>query len=502
MLHAMLLLGCQSAPTSSPDPIAEATWSPCDRAPGSGDAAAECATVPLPWDHEDPDGERFDALVKRIPAQVDATAQLWLLHGGPGASAVDDLHVLPPDVALAHPSFTLYAVDHRGVGGTARLGCGAEAGDSEGAAAITETEWPGCLEEVEATWGEHLPQLSTTQSAHDLATLIEVLRVPGQQTMIYGGSYGTILAQRLLHLRPDLIDAVVLDGLADPATGFRGYDRAMDAAGHALLDLCAADRACADHFDVRPAEAAAEVVAALDAGHCPALGLDGDGARNLLGAMLLYDKVRDLVPATVRRLERCDARDVEVLTALRTNIHGLGATPEQGNQGVGASNVLFFHVALSEMWFETADPTAILADWRTLTLSTGLEVWLAARSQGWPRYTPDPRREQVPTYTGPLLILQGGLDAATPVGPALAIAERFTGELQHTALFPEGAHGLVGGATLPDQTDCGQRLFDAFLADPRAELDTRCVQDVLPVQFDGYDTVTRGLFGTVDAWGD
>src|SRR5262245_15012158 len=61
------------------EPIA---WTSCP-----SDFAQECAWVPLPLDYDDPSGKTLPIFVARYLAKTKpATAQLWLLNGGPGDS--------------------------------------------------------------------------------------------------------------------------------------------------------------------------------------------------------------------------------------------------------------------------------------------------------------------------------------------------------------------------------------------------------------------------------
>ena len=504
-------------------------WAPCDLVPGSGDDDAECAWVDLPLDHDDPARDVLPAMVKRRPGT--GAGQLWLLHGGPGGSAVDDLASLPPGLADARPDLTLYAVDHRGIGGTGRLGCPTqEAGSSEGGEAITDEEWGPCAEEIQAAWGDDLDLVTTTASAQDLGWLIERLATPGEPVLLYGGSYGTLLALRYLQIFPSQPTGVVLDGISVPGRGFVGYDQGMDGVGLDLMTLCGQDAGCAAHFEDDPVSVAQALIGRYDTGHCPALGTNGDFVRYFLGSMLFYDKLRDMVPATVRRFDRCSADDVDVIVHLYYAVTGalggslgdvrptrhpphqarflgrpIGQAPQtEGNTGEGFSYGLFYHVALSEMWYEPGQISEeeVDAAWRSLTMATGLETWLAPKLETWPRYPRDDRWGAIPAYEGPLLMLQGALDPATTWEPVVELAAQLDGPGQTLALFPQGAHGIVGGTTLPDGGDCGQTLLLAFLDDPQSTPDTSCVAATQGVQWGGYTEYNQYFMGTDDIWGD
>lgn len=253
------LLGCapddlSTPPGSTTTPPAEIVevrrWKTCDRVPGTGDEGAECATAVVPLDHEDPGGATYELLVKRIPSAVPARRHLWIVHGGPGASAVDDLDLLSYGIPELRPDVEVYAVDHRGIGGSGRLGCPAEADGY-----VSEGEWPGCVAAVEAEWGRALDHVTTTASARDLGALVDALS-GGVDVTVWGGSYGTYAVLRYLHLFPDQPDAVMLEGIEHPARGFVGYDADIDGVAREVFDLCAADGDCAGHFAGEPWAAA------------------------------------------------------------------------------------------------------------------------------------------------------------------------------------------------------------------------------------------------------
>ena len=77
-----------------------------------------------------------------------------------------------------------------------------------------------------------------------------------------------------------------------------------------------------------------------------------------------------------------------------------------------------------------------------------------------------------PTSDMPVLLFEGGLD---PVAPP-RFADVITAQLSHATVVvdPAGGHGNVFA------NDCTKGIFDAFLADPTAPLDTSCVAALPP----------------------
>ncbi len=535
---ALLLAGCESSGTLLLDDDDDATgddddveipeveigeWESCALIPGQGSGGAECAQAWMPLDYADPDGAELPVLVKRLQQTDDPAGQLWILHGGPGASALDEMAYLAYDLPDQRPDLAIYAIDHRGIGGSGRLGCpDQEHPDSAWGESIADTEWADCIYAITQEWGDGLDQVNVTNSARDIGTLIAHL-ADDEQVFLWGGSYGTYLAQRYLQLFPTQPDGVVIDGISPPGQGFMEYDLGMEITGHKMMDACRDDPSCASHFEGDPWATAQQVVASFDEGHCADLGTDSGTIRYLLGALLMYDKVRDIVPALIHRMDRCAYEDMEVIVNLWYSYFGamappLGGTPrglplpprrppqpgQAGNDGDGYSHPLFFHVATSDMWDHDGGPTQeeAVATWETYTMATGLTGWVAEMVPRWPSAPDDEYTDGFSDYTGPLLMLQGGLDPATPVEFAQTVGDHYTGDLQTWALFPHGAHGLIHGTTLPDGSQCGEQLYLQFLDDPTRALDTDCIEDTLPVQFDGYAEYNQYFLGTADAWGD
>lgn len=489
--------GAGGTPHTSPMAI---DWAECSFDPAADDGRAQCATVNVPLDYAEPDGETIELRIKRLPAaNGNSRGQVWILHGGPGASAVHDMHGLARTLPERHRDLDIVAVDHRGTGGAARLSCpGQESSESEYGSAIAPDEWPACIEYLKATWGDRLNHISASNSARDIGLLAGALNDEAQSIYVYGGSYGTYLANRYLQIHPDQPDAVVLEGISASGQGFDTYDSDMNDAGQALFDICADDSSCASRLGSDPWQTATDVVASFDEGHCPELNTNAEGMRGLFGAFLFYGVVRQYVPALVYRAERCTMNDVRAIANFYNVLFGPsdeGAEPSQ-------SHALFFHVALSEMWHLDGDPKLddVVSNWSKLTAATGLVVSLAERQADWPRYPRDEFVGKLAAFGGPMLMLQGELDAATPYRHATRVRDQFSGPNQNWAAFPTGAHDPGDFTPLAGGSHCAMNLFEEFLDAPNAPLDMSCIDDVLPINFDGDPAYNQYLLGTADTW--
>jgi hypothetical protein len=101
-----------------------------------------------------------------------------------------------------------------------------------------------------------------------------------------------------------------------------------------------------------------------------------------------------------------------------------------------------------------------------------------------------------------MLMLQGRLDPSTPHDFALAVGQHFDGPHQHWTSFPYATHNVATGSPVeedPAAMHCGQQLFVDFLKDPQGELDTSCIDETLPLDFEGA-VYAPYLTGTIDFW--
>lgn len=501
-----------TTPPASSSPIV-LDWKPCARAPTSGKSDAECALVDLPRDHASPEGPRLRIAAKRVVPARPLRAQVFLVDGGPGGSAVNAFVALGKQL-LDRGDVAVYAVDHRGMGGSTPLDClEQQRATSEGGASITDEEWAPCIAELRSREKENLPYLSTTQSMEDVAWMIERTRTPGVPVIVYGGSYGTYATIRYMKLHPEQADGIILEGISPPGRNFDPYDIEMDGAARELFARCTTDASCRAHFTEDPWKVAGDVVASFDRGHCPKLGLDGDGARVFLGNFTFYSPLRDYLPMLVYRLQRCEPRDVEVLVHLYQAYAKLTGNVGKGlafQDGRHVTDGAFFHVAISEMWHTTSPPppaSQVLADWRKLTMSTGLTLRIAKLQPAWPAYERGPEVDDVlPKFDRPMLMLQGALDAATAVAPARLLRDAYRAPGQTWAELPNGAHQIVSASPMPDGSDCGRsllyRFVDSFAGNPRSVLDTSCTSTAAPLLFDGTPENNPPLLGVSDAWND
>jgi len=146
-------------------------FEPCELVPGQGDRLAECATLSVPLDWEDPGGEQIEVFVKRILSVEVPTTAVWYLPGGPGQPGGPNLSSFAFPQQFA-PGIDIYTVDHRGTGNSTRLNCpSAESASSPSMAFIEQSERDGCVEELVEEWGDDLRHFNGIAAAQDVIAL-------------------------------------------------------------------------------------------------------------------------------------------------------------------------------------------------------------------------------------------------------------------------------------------------------------------------------------------
>lgn len=265
----------------SQDAAPELIWTPFD-----GDL--EEATLRVPVDHDDPDGDTLDLRVLRRPADDPdlRIGSLLVNPGGPGYGA-DFMVIGAEDYFDAEllTYFDIVGVDPRGTGAsTPAIDCIDDydafnaatditpADDAARAAqvAVTTSYVEGCLERT----GDAIDHMTTASTARDLDLLRRAL---GEDTITYyGASYGCELGATWVTLFPETVRAAVLDGCADPAADqaetIRQQAAGFQASVEAFLTACSdAGPECPIPHEGDPADALRELWARAADGGIPSM---------------------------------------------------------------------------------------------------------------------------------------------------------------------------------------------------------------------------------------
>ena len=231
---------------------------------GADALAARCGSVSVPEDRDAPGGRVLDLAVIVVPAE-SATPEpepLFVLAGGPGQTGAELVDAVAGPLAAVHRTRDVVFIDPRGSGGSNPLVC-PEASAGVGYGPEQDGYWLACLDALAAR--ADLRHYATADLADDVEAVRVALGYDGVH--LFGGSYGTRVAQAVLRRHPKPVRSAVLWAVAPP--GYRiplDGGLAVQAALDRLFAACAADAGCgpayprlAERFDTllaRLAEAA------------------------------------------------------------------------------------------------------------------------------------------------------------------------------------------------------------------------------------------------------
>jgi pimeloyl-ACP methyl ester carboxylesterase len=213
--------------------------------------AAQCGTLKVPEDRGKPDGRKIDIFAAVLPANTvnPKDDPLVVLAGGPGQAA-STLAPFAARLTELRRTRDVVLIDQRGTGRSSPLVC--EAFRPRESDVFEPDPLPrakACVAELAAK-GVDLAQYTTTAWIADLEAMREALGYP--RWNLWGGSYGTRVAQEYLRTHGERVRTMVLDGVAPPGM-IISLDvwRTREAALDAVLKACGASKACAAaHPDV------------------------------------------------------------------------------------------------------------------------------------------------------------------------------------------------------------------------------------------------------------
>ncbi|MCP4675597.1 MAG: alpha/beta hydrolase [Deltaproteobacteria bacterium] len=495
--------------TDYPIDDVEVDWFSCSLYEGKDDGRAECSSTPMPLFWDKVDGQTIDVYSKRlIPRDVAGDTQLWLLAGGPGFSSVVEYPSLMDNWSKKYPSLEVYTIDHRGVGYSERLGC-PDQEDPSGSAGllIDPKEFEKCVQYLETEYGETLSAYNCTYSAIDVAAYIHATRNPDKKLIIWGGSYGSYIAQRYLQIYPEQADAMILEGVVPPDVAMFRSDESADEVAMKFFNICAGHALCKSKLGDDPYQFTRALLDKIEAGHCSGFQLTRSMVKEMIMLMLGNWPMNTAIPAMVYKLNRCSDSDLEALAYLFNNFFAGGDDYViSKDPSPSLSHALYMNVYYSEMyWSPDLDEIDIEYFFENLQentiVGTDLRMTRFEQYERWPKYKDSLYDDKWATSDIPILILQGGLDSATPLSLAMRVGDHFNGPNQTFAAFPFSAHNVVFGSPTGyefDAPDCGASLYLDFLLDPTAPLDLSCIDQAVPPQFEGNVYLSMLIFGTSD----
>ncbi len=418
---------------------------------------AECGTIKLPENHNDPDGKKIDIHVTVLPPSGGQPTKepLYFLAGGPGqgASELGDLYSLI--LRTSRQGRKLVLIDQRGTGKSHPFHCPQsqnplESGDIVAAA---------CLKDA-----KHDPRFYTSDAfIKDIETIRAELG--HEKISIMGISYGTRAGLLYAKAHADRVSALVLDSVAPPHIPAYLND-ALYAENilNKTIDKCIETEECRSAFPTLKSDFAA-LLTNLKASPLDLRVLEGDGFTLTVDDTLFLTGFRGplYAPPTARIIPFI------IHEAHKGNFEPWLAITDFGNQETsgGIATGLFLSVQCAEEIpplkqqeqniAETKFPSAYIS-----TLRDACSVWPTGE-------VPSDFNAPVKVTT-PTLLLSGGLDPITPPALGEAAAQYLPNSIHLVA--DNVGHSVTGNG-------CSERLISEFLdhKDP-ARIEGECLNEI------------------------
>lgn len=400
------------------------------------------------------------------------------LGGGPGFPAVENLASLVKSPILkAHD---LIVWDQRGIGfSKPTLDCPEY---SEAVFEMLNTTAPPSTEgkEVDAAVracherlvgdGIDLNGFNTLENVADLIDLRKALKIP--EWNLHAASYGTVIAQQLLRGKPEGVRSVLLDSVVPPDDPVGALQRAQSAqrAMNALYDACAAEPTCKQKYgDLRALVAKAAtalnehpyhtVVTDASDGTKHDMTVTGDDLYAGLFQALYQPTLIKAIPAAMQQIANGQNDIIATLAS--------SAVPLATGSSTGM--MLSVNCADRQRLYDKAALDRFIAANREFATI----VYLTAPENECPDWhvasAPESFNALVTSTDVPVLVVAGTFDPITPPAGSKRVADAMGAKFLE---FPDAGHGAVG----PSQ--CSIDIWFAFMANPKADLDTSCMPDL------------------------
>ena len=477
----------------------------------------ECGFVVVPEDYNDPDGPviRIAVAVFKDQGEEHQPDPVMVLAGGPGEKFMENAPALEPIYAPTHPNRDLIIFDQRGVGlSEPALDCpeSLQAGfdllnepDPDVALQTGFDAWMACRDRL-VSEGHNLSVYNTVQNAADVNALRIALGY--DKVNLFGGSYGSVLAQATMRDHPEGIRSVVITSVLPLEKSF--FVNASTTATNAimrLLDACADDDACNGAYpDLQTV--LFEVIDQLNAEPIPIIvtnPLDGQSYDALLTGDVVLDNlftflyITQIIPVLPEAIFDVYNGDYDLMTQLSSTKLSLYDISSGGMTysvfctddliGRTPEDLLNVWAALPRQLVGSADP------------EVAIEYGIFGICENWPVEEADPSVKEPLVSDIPTLVLEGEFDPVTPPEYGQLVA----GHLDNSYFFV-----LPGVGHIILLNECALRVAGAFIADPTQAPDATCISQMPGVVFDvpgeapelvlePFVDVDRGFSGLVPA---
>jgi pimeloyl-ACP methyl ester carboxylesterase len=413
---------------------------------------AQCGEIAVPEDRNKPGGRKITIFAAVLPANTLSPKEdpLLILAGGPGQAA-STLAPFASRLNEVRRARDVVLIDQRGTGRSSPMNCDAfKPKDDDALETHPVPRAKACADELRVQ-GVDATQYTTPAWIADLEAMREALGYA--RWNLWGGSYGTRVAQEYMRRHPDRIRTVILDAVVPPSMiSTLDVWRTRQATFDAVLRACGESPACRkSHPD--PAAAMATIAKALGpagrdidsidprTGKVTRLHLTFDGVLGLLQPLIYAPETSSLLP---EMLGLAAAGDFGPLFAATQSTNT--------NFAEKVNAALHFSVTCAE------DVPRITPDQAARSLAglptRGIADNVIAVCNVWPHGSAPADFAQPVVSDTPVLLFSGAMDPVTPPAYGALVATT----LSHSKHIVANGYGHIVSPNA-----CGPRLIASFV---------------------------------------
>jgi pimeloyl-ACP methyl ester carboxylesterase len=438
---------------------------------------AECVTITVAENPDEPAGRKIDLFVARVPA-ISLNKKpdpLFLIAGGPGTSAVDMYTSSAGPFDRVRRDRDIILLDQRGTGRSHRLDC--DYGEQNLYERVDDLEVAEsnrkCRDELSRK--SDLRMYTTSIAVRDIDTVRQALGY--ERINLFGNSYGTRVAQHYARRFPKATRTLILDGVVNPEIVL-GPAIAIDAesALERILKRCAGDPHCHKAFNDPSADyralrtqLIAKPVKTMVSDVATGRPIDFDFTPRHLSAVLRFASYNDdqaaLLPLSLH-LATHEGNFTPLASQFRVFAHSLEAAFAYGMHN---------SVACSEDAPLIDSSKLDLAALNATHMGAEQVQQLIEACKDWPKGVVDEDLHATLKSDAAALLLSGADDPVTPPQYAM-LAQRAFADSKHVIIAGHG-HGQFGAP-------CVDRIIGNFVAAGSAKgLDSSCTEKLKPMPF-------------------
>lgn len=490
-----------------------------------------CGFVTVPEDHNQTDGPtiKIAVAIAKDHSEDHQPDPVFILAGGPGQKLLKDALLVAPILEPVHPDRDLVLFDQRGVGFSepalecpefpAAILINLPLTDRTERAENIFNSIMACRDRLVAE-GHNLAAYNTWQNAADVEMIRTALGY--EEINLYGGSYGSLLAQAVMRDHPDALRSVIIDSVYPlEVSFFVDVSTVSSAAIMHLMEACAADEACNAAFpnlaetlftviDELNAEPVSVTLTHPSSGETYEAFLTGEDVVGNLRTFLYETLAIPMLPQTIADVAEGDYAlmtrlSSAKLASLDTLTNGMEFSVLCTEDLIGRTPQDFLD-NLASLPPQLAGPGAP-EEFLAYGIFAVCRAWPVTEMDEWVK---EPVVSNIPT-----LILSGEFDPVTPSEYADLAAAHLSQSYVYE--FPGVGHSPIGGSA------CVRQMVGEFVQDPSLAPDDSCIAELgidfaVPADYDvsnrepvfieeygvssvvpaGWSEIEPGVFGSPD----